>query len=254
MRCHYCGSKSEFLAEVEGVRFNQCSGCRSIFATNPNVNPAVYDADYFEKFKTFAESGVSSPLCMIRTAAIRRFLTGKPDGVLDIGCGSGDFLDCFRSQAGTERAYGIEINQVAREYAGERFPGVRVFESALDLVSMGDGAGFDVLTAFDVIEHFQDPNMFLVNHRPLLNDGGVFMVSTPFVPEREITAEQFAAWRHCRPLEHFSHPTLAGLQNIFPDFGLEIVWHGFPEDSVRRPDAAAIGDHNILSVIGRACK
>jgi 2-polyprenyl-3-methyl-5-hydroxy-6-metoxy-1,4-benzoquinol methylase len=53
----------------------------------------------------------------------------------------------------------------------------RIFEGVLE--TMPDSGPFDVVSAFDLIEHVPDPRGFLGRCRGLLKPGGAIMISTP---------------------------------------------------------------------------
>jgi SAM-dependent methyltransferase len=92
--------------------------------------------------------------------------------VLDVGCFDGRFLG--KLPLGL-RLHGIEINQEAAtiaEQAGINIHG-RDF-SALDSMP----SHFDVITAFDVIEHVESPRIFLESCSRALRQGGALIIAT----------------------------------------------------------------------------
>jgi SAM-dependent methyltransferase len=74
--------------------------------------------------------------------------------VLDVGCGRGDFLAKCR-QAGHD-VVGLEADADAAKHSRAR--GIEVHEESLELFSE---RGFDVVTAFHVLEHVADPLTFV---------------------------------------------------------------------------------------------
>ena len=73
------------------------------------------------------------------------------DKVLDVGCGEGHFLVKARDQGAT--AFGIELNRNAARIAQSM--GVHVHEELLH--DHGRTEFYDVVTAFQVLEHVADP-------------------------------------------------------------------------------------------------
>ena len=75
--------------------------------------------------------------------------------VLDIGCGTGFFIDRWKS--GVKRIVGIDITQVAVEKLRRQYPYVELHQ-----MDIGDGAvglsrnTFDAVSAFDVLYHIVD--------------------------------------------------------------------------------------------------
>lgn len=95
--------------------------------------------------------------------------------VLDIGCGSGDFLAAIAP--GVRRAVGLDRSPVAVALARAR--GLEAVEGDLsDRVAGFEGA-FDVVCAFHVLEHLPEPVPFLGLLRRCLRPGGSLFLSVP---------------------------------------------------------------------------
>lgn len=98
--------------------------------------------------------------------------------VLDAGCGSGYGAAELAREA--REVVGIDISQEAIDYAHASYHGPRVrFERASCLqIPAADGA-FDLVVAFEIIEHLSDWRAFLREARRVLSAEGQFVVSTP---------------------------------------------------------------------------
>ena len=92
--------------------------------------------------------------------------------VLDVGCGSGAFLELLRSLGWI--VAGVEPDPPAREAAASR--GIQV---AATLEEIADRPGFDFVTMSHVLEHVPDPIAFLTSASELLKEGGRLLVVTP---------------------------------------------------------------------------
>jgi SAM-dependent methyltransferase len=98
--------------------------------------------------------------------------------VLDIGCGSGYGTAALAEIASS--ATGIDFAPDAIEYARAHYIHPRLTYlpgSATNLPF--DDASFDLITAYEVIEHLHDPSQLLAEARRVLRPAGVFLVSTP---------------------------------------------------------------------------
>lgn len=90
--------------------------------------------------------------------------------VLEVGCGQGHFLKRIN---GVYRAAGIELNLHAAALCQEI--GLRV--SGLDLKEVNES--FDMVVAFEVLEHVDSPHEFLSQALNRVRSGGYLMLAVP---------------------------------------------------------------------------
>ncbi len=102
-----------------------------------------------------------------------------PLRVLDVGCADGRLLDWYRESVAGNRieTHGIEMNQAAASVAARR--GHRVVTGRFEVDHELESGTFDVILAFHVIEHVDDPQAFARRAANLLAPGGLFVVTTP---------------------------------------------------------------------------
>ena len=98
------------------------------------------------------------------------------DQLLDVGCGSGDFLE-LASACGW-KACGLDPDPLAAAQARQR--GLPVLNGGLQLLSDQE-ARFDVITLSHVIEHAHRPLHMLRDCHRLLKPGGLLWLETPNV-------------------------------------------------------------------------
>ncbi len=112
-----------------------------------------------------------------RYAFAARLARGKR--VLDMGCGTGYGSGELAKQA--SKVPGLDVSGEALSYAREHFSGsgnVEFVEGSAAAVPLLD-RGFDLIVAFEVIEHLEDWRKLLEEARRLMAAGGQFIVSTP---------------------------------------------------------------------------
>jgi SAM-dependent methyltransferase len=98
--------------------------------------------------------------------------------VLDIGCGTGYGTAELAQRA--RSAMGIDVSADAIAYAREHYPIPNATFLAASATALPfSSASFDLLTAFEVIEHLDDWHNLLIEARRLLHPNGTFLVSTP---------------------------------------------------------------------------
>ncbi len=114
---------------------------------------------------------------------------GVSGDVLDIGCGAGYGTAILA--AGSRSASGVDIAMDAIAYARDHYtrPNLR-FAAASCLALPFASARFELVVAFEVIEHLADYRRMIEEAARVLAAGGVFVVSTP---NREYYAETRAA-------------------------------------------------------------
>jgi SAM-dependent methyltransferase len=116
---------------------------------------------------------------------VRRLLAGKPPrSVLDIGSGTGFYLDLWR-RLGAASVTGSDITDTAVDRLRERFPGTQLvrFDAGGEKLPL-PRASFDVVSAFDVLFHVVDDRRYeraLANIRELLVPGGLFFFTDNFL-------------------------------------------------------------------------
>ena len=114
----------------------------------------------------------------------RTFCAGKD--VLDVASGEG-YGSRILSDAAAN-VLGVDIAEEAVSNAKERYQSDHLKFAVQDAVHLEQlGQKFDVVTAFEMIEHIRDQEQFIIQVKKVLKEYGIFMVSTPnkYVHENE---------------------------------------------------------------------
>ncbi len=170
-----------------------------------------YNVDYInERYNQYGEKGPQ--MAGLRLGYLIGVLGFVPRSILDIGYGNGDFLKVC--QQGIEECYGNDIS-------GYSVPdGVTFVENIFN-------KSYDVISMFDVLEHFEDINFV----KDL--DCDYVYVSLPWC--HNFSDEWFLNWKHRRPDEHLWHFNLTSITNFFNEMGFELLNYSNIEDIIRKP-------------------
>jgi SAM-dependent methyltransferase len=136
--------------------------------------------EYYEEYwEREAPSPVSDPLASTRLSLLNGRLEEAPQVILDAGCGHGALVNELRS--GGHEATGFDISHAALERAVSLSPESHfVQHSAEELPWPVDGASFDAVVAFEVIEHLLRPEALIVGARDVLRARGHLALTTPY--------------------------------------------------------------------------
>jgi len=95
--------------------------------------------------------------------------------VLELGCGTGHNLAML---SGFGHVDGLELDDEAREFSEKRL-GRKILSAPLPELAGVPDAHYDLIGAFDVIEHIDDDNAALASIAAKLKPGGRFVMTVP---------------------------------------------------------------------------
>jgi 2-polyprenyl-3-methyl-5-hydroxy-6-metoxy-1,4-benzoquinol methylase len=171
-RCIGCGADSLVgLNKYQRAHLTRCTSCGLVFAMRI---PTRTELD--RQYAHYPETAELPRLTQRRYGELLETLepvreTGR---LADIGCGDGHFL--AEAQSRGWRVMGTEYGRAPIGRARARGLAVR---QAPFMPSEREFGEFDVVTAFEVIEHVADPRCELQMMRALLRPGGVLYLTTP---------------------------------------------------------------------------
>jgi 2-polyprenyl-3-methyl-5-hydroxy-6-metoxy-1,4-benzoquinol methylase len=137
--------------------------------------------------------------------------------LLDIGCGTGNFLAAARDTG--YRVTGIELDHNAARFAKERLDLQRVLPLTIsEFAEQHPEERFDVVTFFEVLEHQAAPMEFLQRVKMCVRPGGVIALSVPN-RERWLAGPDVLDY----PPNHFLRWSAAALKKFLSAQGFEIL-------------------------------
>jgi len=171
----------------------------------------TYDVEYVDvRYNSYGEKSVY--MSYLRLGYLIGTIKKIPTSILDVGYGNGDFLKVC-SQV-IPKCYGNDVST---------YP----LPDGVEYVSDITSTYFDVISFFDVLEHFEDIS-FVQN----LKCEHV-LISIPWC--HNLNDEWFKSWKHRRPDEHLWHFDLAALTAFFKESGFSLVTSSSLEDTIRTP-------------------
>lgn len=187
---------------IAGFGVVECGSCRLIYRTHSTTPEAeralqeIWNAGDQTRWHTAESPGVRAIASLVRELAVASIGRGSIQ-LADIGPGEGDFLRLL----GPEFAQtGIELNDALGGAMASR--GFAIVHANIEDDRIDVPRRFDVITAFDVFEHFARPNAALRNIHGLLNDGGLLIVETGNVESYPARRNGPHAWWYSQILEH----------------------------------------------------
>ena len=182
-RCPVCASEStRFLFERNSIPIHRCVYCGLEFQfPQPNNDElrAIYSSAYFLGSKDAASLANRR---MLKRATARLYLDQMSRHIpargrlLEIGCGHGEFL--IEAQDRGFQVEGLEYSDHAANEANAQLgrSAVRVGSPEMDWSS---AATYDLVAAFDVIEHLRNPVQAVEILRSALKLHGCLAIVTP---------------------------------------------------------------------------
>lgn len=143
----------------------------------------------------------------------------KGGRLLDVGCSSGFFLETAL-ESGFD-AFGIEFS---KEAIAQAKPEIQKRITCADVNEWvrEKKQTFDVIVAFDLIEHTQDPLLFLQNLKKMLSPNGWIVISTPDIGHF-LRYLMRSHWPMLQPLQHTYLFSKKAMLKAFEMTGLENI-------------------------------
>ena len=181
--CPHCESEQiDQSFDLNGFLHKTCSICKTLYVS-PRLSDEcireLYSNDYYSEF--FTRSMLPAFEKRKQLIGSRKFeqtvslWAGQGHGrILDIGAGIGEVVDVFREEGWSTHV--VELNEVAVSWL-RQCGHDEVFHGALD--EYKTSRKFDIIMAWNVIEHVVNPDVFLSRVQDLLAPGGLFVSEVP---------------------------------------------------------------------------
>lgn len=234
--CLICGSNKiepflvckDYTVSQTDFKIQCCTACNFKF-----TSPRPEDADLGKYYK--AEDYVShsdtkkglvnklyhavrSYTLLKKLQLVIQYSKLKGGKILDYGAGTGAFLNTCKTNKWD--AYGIEPDDTARGVMKEKF-GITATASLEEAQSSHLFSGFDVITAWHVLEHVPDLKETIYTLKNSLKDKGIFIVAVPN-PESHDAKHYKQFWAAYDLPRHLWHFEPSAITKLFSDSGFKL--------------------------------
>jgi SAM-dependent methyltransferase len=136
-----------------------------------------YDADLFAIMASVEEQNFWFRSRSELITWVVRQSDPSPGSILEIGCGTGFVLSALGRRFPDAALYGSEIFVDGLEVAAARLPDAELMQMDARFIPFRDE--FDVIGAFDVLEHIEEDAAVLDQIREAVRPGGILVASVP---------------------------------------------------------------------------
>lgn len=166
--------------ETVDYEMRKCNTCSLVF-----VNPMRPGSHSFYTWVTGHENyypTVEGPRW--EWEEIRTYVKEKSvKSLLEVGCGTGEFLEYLRQDV-TIDAVGLDTTASSYEKCIQK--GLKVYNVSLEKYVLYHEEKYDIVAAFHLLEHVENPLELVQGMMKLLNPGGKCMLSFPYTDSRKI--------------------------------------------------------------------
>jgi 2-polyprenyl-3-methyl-5-hydroxy-6-metoxy-1,4-benzoquinol methylase len=216
------------FGEKNGFAYDRCARCATVY-TNPRPTETLL-AEFYAQSENYrlwnevvfpaTEDARRERIFAPRAERLSRILDDASvarDAAIDVGAAFGTFAAELRERAGFRRVVALEPTPALAQTCRDR--GFETIESPLETLT--PAPEFDLVTAFEVIEHVHSPRRFIESCRNLLNPAGALALSCPSAAG--IETRLLGARASCFDHEHLNYFTPESLAALVRRCGLEII-------------------------------
>jgi 2-polyprenyl-3-methyl-5-hydroxy-6-metoxy-1,4-benzoquinol methylase len=241
--CPICGNapsvQDPVRARFPDRTYRQCQRCGMVYLLRTTAPPIEYERDYFfsfykrqygktylEDFPNLVQNGKkrlkhSKQLLRGTRGSCEAAPTEPQRRLLDIGCAYGPFLVAAREEGFLP--FGMDPAEDAVRYVREELhiPAFRGFFPETPVPEDVAAPGFDLISLWYVLEHFERPGLVLAELYRLLKPGGVLAFSTPSASGIS-GCKSFRAFLEQSPADHWTLWRPARTGTLLKGFGFHV--------------------------------
>ena len=217
--CPLCnGSELKILFELKKEQFVCCKAC-DLIHINPKPDSEKILSTYSEEYSYIYRKKESKKLKRANRHVKRIKIRYKKSGRwLDVGCSSGFVIKACLAH-GFE-GHGLDIDANAVAYGRSEFGLENLKTGTLENTSYPTGY-FDVISAYDVIEHVENLHSFTAELKRILKPNGLIDLVTPNAQHWSVP-NNLRLWKEIKPSEHLYYFGKNNLADLLKIHGLYI--------------------------------
>lgn len=235
VKCSVCHNDSN-ITLIEGrLNLYKCGVCTHIFTWGSNEKE-VYNDDYFLETHKNWFNNPNYRLFDFIHKKILELAGNRQIELLDVGCGKGDFLRFIAAKESRAKLAGLDL--VNNEHPDIRFIKADLFKTKFN-------EKFNVICSLAVIEHMDNPHLFIQRVNDILSPGGILFImsnnsgSLIYRIASALNKLGFhTAFDRLYSIHHLNHFTNYSLRKIVEMHGLDVLMqknHNFPLKAIDIP-------------------
>ena len=150
--------------------------------------------------------------------AINLYCKTKPKNIIDLGTAEGRMLNETKKKFPDSNCIGVEYNQDLIEFGKKQFPDLKFVMSDVQSLKNFARNKFDVAIATAVIEHLENPVIFIEQVKEILKSSGILVITAPD-PFWEKVATKVG---HLADEQHYDVPDLKKIKSYVKNSGLKL--------------------------------
>ncbi len=250
--CPVCGRTGgvPVVRRPDALVVVECKQCRVAYLEprpSDSVISRLYDANYFGRPRDQAVSGYGyvsyldgmDDLSLARLKVVSTVRNLRSARLMEIGCATGEFAAAASSAGASVTA--IDVSDEVIEIARSRYPGIDFRSGSLEDVS-SDLASYDVICAFEVIEHVPDVRRFMHLVSGLARPGTTVFLSTPnYDHALDVGVDRWIGFR--MSLEHLVYLSRQAIEAVANEAGLRpVTWYTYGSGIWQKPSDGGLRD------------
>lgn len=220
--CHACkSSKCRLHTIVNNYELYLCDNCGLLFTSLEKSNRKkivhqIYTESYVKNYQKLL------PKFYKRFERLKIVIESIKEGgkLLDVGCGTGYFLQYLNETSRVWVTCGLEPNATLRKLTAKNI-GIHVVNGNLSRIPYPDNS-FDVVTCLDVLEHSESLNTNIKELHRVIRKGGILLIQAPNY-QSVMAKLTGATWDWWSPPDHVLHFTPYFLTKYLADNTFKVL-------------------------------